>query len=83
MSATYSAVLHDGRLEWEGVAPVLPPDGSIRVQVTVLDTACPATPSGSALAAAFEAFAAAGGPSGFGDSVTWQRETRADRPLLR
>ncbi len=82
MLPTYPAVLRTGRLEWGTGGPVLPPDDPIPVHVTLL--AAPAPDRGPAMAAALAALAAladAGGPSGFGDPVEWQRESRADRPL--
>lgn len=80
MLPTYAAVLRAGRLEWEGDGPPsLPPTG-VRVYVTLLDA--PDTQRGPAMAEAFAALAAVGGPVGFiGDPAEWQSETREDRPL--
>ena len=82
MLQTYSAVLRGGRIEWgPGGPPVLPPDASIPVHITLLAPHPVHPTSGPAMVAALEAIAATGGPSGFGDPCEWQRETRADRPL--
>lgn len=79
MPMTYTAVVRDGRLEWEGEAPTLPPGARLRVEVVEPP---PAPPRGPAMAAVMEAFAAAGGPTSFPhDLVEWQREMRKDRPL--
>jgi hypothetical protein len=77
---TYPAILRDGRLDWGDVGPPPLPPGAVPVHVTLL---VPRSPSagGLSMAAALEALAATGGPSGFGDPAEWQRETRADRPL--
>jgi hypothetical protein len=82
MLPTYPAVLRDGRLEWgnEG-APVVSPNQSILVHVTVLASDCLPAANGAAMAAALAAIAAAGGTTHFGDPVEWQREARADRTL--
>ena len=82
MLPTYPAVLRDGRLEWgnEG-APVVPPNQSIPVHVTVLISECLPASNGAVMAAALASIAAAGGPTNFGDPLEWQRESRADRPL--
>lgn len=79
MLPTYSATLRDGLLKWDDGPPPLPP-GDVPVHVTVLAAPTPAT-GGSAMAAALEALAAAGGPAGFDDPVAWERELRVDRPL--
>lgn len=80
MLPTYPAILRDGSLDWgEDGPPPLPP-GDVPVHVTLLAPPSPAS-DGSLMAAALEALAVAGGPSGFGDPSEWQRETRADRPL--
>lgn len=82
MLPTYPAVLRDGHLEWGNKgAPVVSPNQSIRVQVTVLGSECLPAANGAEMAAALAAIAAADGPTGFGDPVEWQRESRADRKL--
>lgn len=78
MFPTYPAVLRAGQLEWEAGGP---PDDPVRVHVTVLAPLATPPVSGPAMASALEAFAAAGGPSGFDDPFDWQRQSRADRPL--
>ena len=75
---TYAAILRDGTLDWGDNPPQLPP-GAVRVQITLLDVPAPAT-GGPAMMAALAALAAAGGPSGFGDPIDWQRQTRVERP---
>ena len=82
MLPTYPAVLRDGHLEWgnEG-APVVSPNQSIRVHVTVLDSGCLPAANGAEMAAALATIAATGGPTNFGDPVEWQRESRADHTL--
>jgi hypothetical protein len=82
MLPTYPAVLRGGRLEWgaEG-APDLATDQPIPVHVTLLTPTAPAPQAGSAMAAALQSLAEAGGPSGFGDPVEWQRDVRSDRGL--
>ena len=78
MSAIYTAVLRDGRLEWEGDAPALP--AGTRVRVTVAEL--PPTPPVNAALSALERIAARGGATEFPhDLVAWQREIRQDRPL--
>ena len=65
----FQTVIRAGQLEWEAGGPT---DDPVRVYVTVLDPVVPSTPSpvsGQSMAGALEAFAAAGGPSGFGDPV--------------
>ena len=82
MLPTYPAILRNGRLEWgnEG-APVVSPNQSIRVHVTVLALEDLPVANGSAMAGALAAIATAGGPANFGDPLEWQRESRADRTL--
>lgn len=79
MLPTYPAILRGGSLDWGDHPPPLP-SGSVPVHVTILASPTPAA-DGSAMVAALEALAAAGGPAGFGDPVEWQREVRDDRPL--
>lgn len=79
MLPTYPAILRAGSLDWGDDPPRLPP-GAVPVHVTLLATPAPAA-GGPAMAAALEALAAIGGPSGFGDPAEWQREARAERPL--
>ncbi len=79
MLPTYPAILRGGSLDWGDNPPPLPP-GSVPVHVTILALPAPAS-GGPAMAAALEALAATGGPSGFGDPTVWQREARDDRPL--
>ncbi len=81
MLPTYPAVLRAGRLEWSDGGPILPPDDPVPVHVTLLTSPTLPPASGPAMAAALGALADTGGPSGFGDPVEWQRESRADRPL--
>ena len=82
MLQTYPAILRGGRIEWTTDAPPsLPADAAMPVEVTLLATTLDAVASGDAVADAMEVFAAAGGPSGFGDPVEWQREQRIDREL--
>ena len=79
MLPTYSAVLRSGQLDWGADGPpALPPDTPLPVHVTLLAPLPTASASGSKMAAALAAIAASGGPSGFGDPVEWQRDTRAD-----
>ena len=80
MLPTYPAILRDGTLDWGDVGPPPLPPGAVPVRVTFLVPTTPAA-GGPAMAAALEALAAAGGPSGFGDPAEWQREARAERPL--
>ncbi|WP_165074574.1 hypothetical protein [Paludisphaera rhizosphaerae] len=79
MLPTYPAILRDGKLDWGDGPPPLPP-GDVPVYVTLL-VPVPTTNGGPAMAAALEALAAAGGPSGFSEPDEWQREVRAERPL--
>lgn len=81
MLLTYPATARNDKLE--GTAGGLPPLSAVAmpVQVTLLAATPSARGSGAAVAAAMEAFAAAGGPSGFDDPVEWQREQRIDREL--
>ena len=82
MTQTYPAILRGGQLEWGADGPpLLPADSAVPVNVTLLATTLDAVASGDAVADAMEVFAAAGGPSGFGDPVEWQREQRIDREL--
>ena len=82
MLPTYPAILRNGHLEWgnEG-GPVVSPNQPIPVHVTLLASGNLPPATGSAMAAALTAFAAAGGPSCFDDPVEWQQESRADRNL--
>lgn len=83
MMPTYPATLRDGRIEWgqEG-APKLAPNESVQVYITIVASPLRQTSNGAAMAAALEAIAKAGGPTGFPeDVVEWQREERKDRPL--
>ena len=80
MLPTYPAILRDGTLDWGDAGPPLLPPGVVPVYVTLLVPSAPAT-VGPAMAAALEALASAGGPSGFGDPAEWKREARAERSL--
>ena len=80
MLPTYPAILRDGTLDWGEPGPPPLPPGPVPVHVTLLVSPAPAI-GGLAMAAALEALAAAGGPSGFEDPVEWEREVRAERPL--
>ena len=75
MLLTYPAILRAGKLEWgaDGPPPALS-DAPVPVHVTLLAATLDAVGSGAAVAAAMEAFATAGGPTGFGDPIEWQRE---------
>lgn len=79
MLPTYPAILRGRSLDWGDDPPPIPP-GDVPVHVTILASPGRAA-GGPAMAAALEALAAAGGPSGFGDPTEWQREVRAERPL--
>ena len=81
MLLTYPATLRDGKLEWGADGPPPLSAVAVPVHVTILAATPSARGSGAAVAAAMEAFAAAGGPSGFDDPVEWQREQRIDREL--
>ena len=79
MQPTYRAILRAGVIGWvDGPPPDLP---SSEVHIMVTSSARPAPAGGHPAVAALADLAAAGGPSGLGDPVQWQRETRADRPL--
>jgi hypothetical protein len=86
MQSIYRAILHGNQLEWRGEAPKCSAGGNgIEVFVTVPDDAdSPDEESsrGAAMAAALERLAQAGGVQPISDPVEWQREIRADRPLL-
>jgi hypothetical protein len=80
MFATYTAILRDGRLEWESEAPPLPTNKPVRVQVTLMESDS-TKPSGKRMADALERLAEMGGLQSFGDPLEWQREVRVDRAL--
>lgn len=80
MWPTYPAILKDGKLDWGEQGPPPLPPGEVAVQITILGAEVPPA-RGSAMAAALEAIAEAGGPGGFGDPETWQSETRRERVL--
>lgn len=77
---TYPAILRDGTLDWGDAGPPPLPPGAVPVHVTLLVPSA-SSAVGPAMAAALDALAAAGGPSGFGDPSDWQREVRAERSL--
>ena len=82
MLPTYPAILRSGRLEWgTDNPPQIPQGAAIRVHVTLLDDTDELPATGPAMAAALADFAAVGGPTGFGDPMEWQSESRADRSL--
>lgn len=80
MLPTYPAILRDGTLDWGDAGPPPLPPGAVPVHVTLLVSSPPSV-VGPAMAAALDALAAAGGPSGFGGPAEWQRESRAERSL--
>jgi hypothetical protein len=84
MLETYSAILHNNRIEWTGDAPAqLPPDRAVPVHVTLLDRAAAVDPEqGRRMAAALERLAARNALSEIVDPTAWERETRQDRLTL-
>ena len=80
MLPTYRATLREGSLDRGDEGPPPLPPGAVPVQVTILVPPARAT-GGPTMSAALEAFAAAGGPTAFGDPIEWQRDVRAERPL--
>ncbi len=83
MSPTFKGVLHGDRIEWTGPAPPVPPDGSVRVQVTVIPARVEMTDEerGRRMFEAMERLAARPDSSFPKDVMAWQREVRQDRPL--
>ena len=77
MSETYSGVLHEGRIQWDGAAPS---GGHQRVLVTILKDTAPRD-RGARMAAALERIASSGGVQSITDPVAWQREQRGERPM--
>jgi hypothetical protein len=80
MLPTYTAVLRDNRLEWNGeIPPGLTPEKPVGVLVTLLDPLAPLS-RGERMAAALEKLAGSA-LAQIADPVDWQREQRLDREL--
>lgn len=86
MLMTYEAVLEGNKLRWKGASPQQATEkGQIAVYVTLLNKSPDAPESqaqGRKMAEALAALAALDEHS-ITDPITWQKETRQDRPLPR
>lgn len=86
MLIEYEAILEGNKLKWKGAAPQqLGQKNKIAVYVTLLEK-LPDLPErrkqGQKMAEALIALAALSERS-ISDPLTWQKETRQDRPLIR
>ena len=83
MATTYDAILRNNHLEWGASSPVIAPDESLRVKVTVVgaDVTLREPERQAKIIQALEELAAQGGIQGIPDPVAWQRDVRADREL--
>ncbi|MCE9526392.1 MAG: hypothetical protein K8R36_10095 [Planctomycetales bacterium] len=83
MATTYDAILRNNHLEWAATAPVVAPDESLRVKVTVVgaDVALSEPERQAKIIQALEELAAQGGIQGIPDPAAWQRDVREDREL--
>jgi hypothetical protein len=82
MFATYKAVLHGDRLEWQEPPPesVFEQRG-VPVYVTFVQESDEEPSRGEQMAAILASLAELDGAFSFGDPIVWQREIREDRPL--
>ena len=83
MATTYDAILRNNHLEWAATAPVVAPNESLRVTVTVVgaDVMLSEPDRRTKIIQALEELASQGGIQGIPDPVAWQKNARQDREL--